>query len=68
MYQRNQPRLAWKAQLVRASTLVLGAAVLLAVVASIVQVDGKEVGGERKQGTTSTTTSTSSTTSTTVRP
>jgi hypothetical protein len=65
MYQRNQPRLAWKAQLVRASTVVLGAAVLLTVVASIVQVDGKEVGGERKQGTT-TSTSTSSTTSTTV--
>ena len=35
MYERNQPRLAVKAWLVRASTVVLGLAVLLTVVASI---------------------------------
>jgi hypothetical protein len=63
MYERNQPRLARKANLVRGSTVVLGLAVLLAVVASIVQVDGKEVPDERGSVT-----STSSTSSTAVRP
>ena len=62
MYERNQPRLNRKAQFVRWSTVGLSLAVLLSLVASIVQVDGKEVGGERKPG------SITSTSATTVRP
>ena len=37
MYKRNQPRLNRKAQLVKASTMALGLAVLLTLVASIVK-------------------------------
>ena len=60
MYNSTQSRLNRKAQLVKASTVGLSLAVLLTLVASIVQ--GKGVADERKQSTTTTTPSASSTT------
>jgi hypothetical protein len=66
MYNSTQPRLHRKAQLVKASTIGLSLAVLLTLVASIVQENGKGVGDERKQSTTTTTTTSTSASGTTV--
>jgi hypothetical protein len=62
MYERNQPRLNRKAQFVRWSTVGLSLAVLLTLVAYILNVNGKEAGSERKPS------SITSSSATTVRP